>query len=177
MRAALVAAAAALTLAACGGDAEEPTGLSTSDSTPSPEATKTSSEDADTAELKDLYKRYWDAYGKAASGPNLDPALFKGVTTRGFMELKLAAIDRELRTNDLRLIGDAKLSNVTVTIDGDSARVEACLDKSRWRLLEGKKTIQSDFGKPEPDVMSAKRSADGWLFGANVPTKEATITC
>lgn len=175
---ALVAAVVAvgLLLSACGGSAKEPEGLNASDSGPATTPAETPSENPDVAQLKELYAKYWDAYGKAASGPKTEPKLFEGVTTRDFTEEKLSEIGQFVERNH-RLVGQAKLSQVTVTLNGDSAQVEACLDTSEWKIIENGKTIQSDFGDPAPVVLSAKRSDEGWLFDDSKPTKEATIAC
>lgn len=129
------------------------------------------------AALEALYLAYWDAFVNVSNDPRIDTDLFAGITTDALAERKLSYVDRELIANDVRREGEPELSDVTVTVDGDTAQVEACLDESSWKILHDGEEVSWEFGDPVPAPMRAERTAEGWVLTDDVAQEEATITC
>lgn len=168
------------TVAGCssdGGNNEDP--IDTGDtSSPSPDAE--GGEADDEAELVALYEAYWDAVTASENGEELDPQLFDGITTAGVMEQELGRIGTWKDVGGYRE-GAPVIENVTVTVDGDTARIEACKNEADWRLFQDGEELEDSLPEsltvPHPNVVTAERMSGEWLINASLPTDEATISC
>lgn len=183
IRRAGLAAGLALTLATVagcssdGGDNDEP--IDTGDqSSASPDAEGGEAEDE--AALVALYEAYWDAVTASENGGEIDPALFEGITTDGVMELELSRISR-LKDNGIHRDGAPVIDRITVTVDGDTARIEACKSEADWRVIQNGEALETDVVEglvaPHPHVTTAARTSDTWLINASLPMDEAAISC
>jgi hypothetical protein len=183
-RLATVAALLALTvsMAACSSDdegGEEPIEGAGSGS---PEPEETASDDAAAkAEVTDLYLAYWDAVVELENGDELDRSLFDGIATTGLVEEELSRVS-SFKDNGIHREGEPTIGNVTVTIDGDTARIEACKNEAGWDVIEDGEVVPDavppELQEPHPNVVTAEREASGdWLINATLPTEGATITC
>ena len=118
-------------LVGCTSSAQEPPGLTASptvSATPTPEPTDDTA--AEEAAILDVYYRFWAANVAVERG-NPDPALYEGIATGPAVEVELA-IARQYQEQAIVKEGEPSLSEVTVVVDGDTARVGACVDHSGW---------------------------------------------
>lgn len=173
--------ALALGLAACGDDEPSPERDHGGDGSPTATQTKSSTvqDDAeDVAALEELHADFWDARIRSFNGPSVDPDLYDGLATTGFAESQLLGyVQSELVARDARRDGRPTLSDVTVTLNGDKAVIDSCLDTSEWRFLVGGEEVPIDLGEPEPSVLQATRTPDGWLMERFLPTRRSNLTC
>lgn len=185
IRRAGLAAGLALTLATVagcssdGGDNDEP--INTGDqSSASPDAEGGEAEDE--SALVALYEAYWDAMVELQKESDaLDASLLNDVATRAVIEAQLSRIDTYFGQGIFRE-GAPTIENVTVTVDGDEGRIEACKNEADWPLLKDGEPLEGgmpvELTETRPSVVTAERSADGdWLINATLPVEEATITC
>ena len=118
-------------LVGCTSAAQEPPGLTASSTvsvTPTPEPTDDAA--AEEAAILDVYRRFWAA-NVAAEGGNPDPMLYEGIAGGPAVEVELA-IARQYQEQGIVKEGEPSFSEVTVVVDGDTARVGACVDHSGW---------------------------------------------
>ena len=118
-------------LVGCTSSAKEPPGLTASPTvsvTPTPEPTDDTA--AVEAAILDVYRRFWAANVVAERG-NPDPTLYEGIAVGMAVELELA-VARQYQEQGIVKEGEPSLSEVTVFVDGDTARVGACVDHSGW---------------------------------------------
>ncbi|WP_432746190.1 hypothetical protein H7827_16615 [Streptomyces sp. JH002] len=183
IRRAGLAAGLALTLATVagcssdGGDNDEP--INTGDeSSASPDAEGGEAEDE--AALVALYEAYWDAVTATENGAELDARLFDGITTSSVMEQELSRIGTWKDVGGSRE-GAPVIENITVTVDGDTARIEACKNEAHWRLIQDGEELEDSLPEsltvPHPNVVTAERTSGNWLINASLTTDEATISC
>ncbi|WP_165989750.1 hypothetical protein [Streptomyces sp. YIM 98790] len=62
-------------------------------------------------------------------------------------------------------------------MNGDTARIESCVDEDEWLLLENGEPSELELLGPAPRVFDAERVAGGWLITDTVPAEEASVTC
>ncbi|MFB7761340.1 hypothetical protein [Streptomyces xiamenensis] len=183
IRRAGLAAGLALTLATVagcssdGGDNDEP--IDTGDqSSASPDAEGGEAEDE--AALVALYEAYWDAVTASENAEELDARLFDGITTSSVMEQELSRIGTWKDVGGSRE-GAPVIENITVTVDGDTARIEACKNEADWRLIQDGEELEDGLPEsltvPHPNVVTAERTSGNWLINASLTTDEATISC
>ncbi|WP_436980202.1 hypothetical protein [Streptomyces sp. enrichment culture] len=183
IRRAGLAAGLALTLATVAGcssdsgDNDEP--INTGDeSSASPDAEGGEAEDE--AALVALYEAYWDAVIASENGEELDSALFEDITTKGVMEQELGRINTYKEQGVLRE-GAPVIENVTVTVEGDTARIEACKNEADWPLVQDGEQMEGVLPEsltvPHPNGVTAERSDGNWLITGSVPQEEAVISC
>lgn len=168
---AIVAAALAVALAGCSGDADEPAGLET---TAPPTAEPTSGDDA--AAVEQVYASYWDAVITSENGPDPDPALFDGIATGGVVEEQLARVQNMVDEQQQR-IGEPEIGEIQVTVDGDEATAEACVDQRPWGVVVQEQTQPPLEIEPGPIGVRLERDGDGWVIVARIPVGEAQLTC
>jgi hypothetical protein len=157
----------------CDSAGDEPLGLAASP-THAPTADPTA--DDDVVMLEALYGSYWEAFVDLSNDPRIEPEVFEGITTREFAQDEMSYIRAQLIDNDLRRVGEPELSNITVVVTGDEARIEACLDETEWTVLQGDEDREFDLGI-SASVRSAERGPDGWLISGIVSSDDARITC
>ncbi|MDT0341797.1 hypothetical protein [Streptomyces litchfieldiae] len=132
-------------------------------------------------ELADLYDRYWAAVVQLENGAELDPALFDGITTQRVTESELVRV-RAFRDNGIQRAGEPVIENVTIEVDGESARIESCKNEADWDVVtsEGEAipgVVPEELLVPHPHIVTAERSADGWLISETLAMEEARISC
>lgn len=158
-----VVAACGAGLVGCTSAAQEPPGLTASPTvsvTPTPEPTEE-------AAILNVYRRFWAA-NVAAEGGNPDPTLYEGIAAGPAVEVELA-IARQYHEQGIVKEGEPSFSEVTVVVDGDTARVGACVDHSGW--------VPAGASPPSPPVVPTElvlEHVDGvWLVQDYVePTVE-----
>ncbi|UED85583.1 hypothetical protein [Streptomyces profundus] len=177
-----VASALALTAAGCSSDdgSDEPIeGVDSGSADAGPDDADGPGAE-DTAALTELYERYWAALVTLENEGELDPALFDGITTPGLAEQELLRVSG-LIENGLTREGEPLISDVTVSVDGDTARVESCMNQADWPLVsEGEVVpglLPEELTAPHPQVVTAERASGAWLIDATLLTEEATISC
>ena len=122
------------------------------------------------AAVLDVYHRYYDAVVAAQRG-NPDPALFAGVAQGAFVEEALARA-RQFQTNGIVREGAPTFSNVTVTVDGESALVWACVDNSKW-VIPG---VESTFAPVQPGGVGLNKIDGSWVV-TSVSRPPADFKC
>lgn len=173
--AALSALALGMLIAACGADEPATEATPTPTATAAPTAPK--SDDAEAiAEIQAVYRAYWDAMVAAESGPSADPALFEGIATVPVIELNMRIVQGFIQ-NGIHREGAPDVAEPSVSVDGDTARIEGCVDLTESKLMAGDTEVGIQHTGPEPRVYDAERSGDAWLISAEVDQAEATITC
>ncbi|MEO3750851.1 hypothetical protein [Streptomyces sp. B6B3] len=146
----------------------------------SSEESENDDESAAEAEVADLYLAYWDAVIELENGDELDRSLFDGLATTGVVESEVGRVSA-FKDNGVHREGEPTIENVTVTIDGDTARIEACKNEADWRVVDGNgevpDAVPENLQRPHPNVVTAERTDGEWLITATLPTEGATITC
>lgn len=152
---------------------ESPTAPTESRTTP-PDADPTGS---DTADLEALNARYWDVFTDLQNNPRVEPGVYDGVATRGVVEEDLAYIRTELIENGLHREGGPEVGNVTITVDGDTATLEMCIDETDWIVIKDGEEVEFDLGVTATG-MRADRSSGRWLISdVALPKGELNVTC
>lgn len=181
IRVVLPAVLAAIVTAGCSATAQEPEGLEvTFTATPGPVTAEPSEapgeETADVAEIESAFAAYWDAVIESENGPISDPDLFAGVAVGAAVETQLTNVN-SLINDGIRRIGAPILSDPIIHLDGDTARVEVCVDSSTWGAAVGDHTAPPQPPDPKPRVVDMERIDDRWLVTDQINPDEATITC
>ncbi|AYY12112.1 hypothetical protein EF847_04705 [Actinobacteria bacterium YIM 96077] len=175
-------AGALVVLSGCSSDGDEPAGLdATDDASPTEEVEQADDgEEAGAAEdeamLEELFADFWDAVVAAENGPEVDYELFEGIATDEVIEERLARA-REWEELGVHREGEPIIENVTVTVEGDEARIEACRDESEWLVIADGEPVDIETTGLTPNVFTAERDGDGWLINGRLDSSEATITC
>ncbi len=85
------------------------------------------------------------------------------------------------KDNGIHREGEPTIDDITVTIDGDTARVEACKNETGWAVIDDGEevpdAVPENLLQPHPNVVTAERVSGEWLINATLPTEGATITC
>lgn len=175
---ALATAGVVLAAAACSGESDEPTGLETS-AAPSETAAPTTTEDPDAAAVAAIeaqYQRYWDVV--IASENELDESYeeLKTVATELIAQTQVADV-RGLVDTGVTRDGAPVIGPPQVTVDGDTARVESCVDEDEWNVYQNGEPLEHDLLGPQPRVFDFERVDGQWLVSERVDQSEATITC
>lgn len=188
IRTGLVAGSALLalmgTVVSCSSDsAEEPIDGT---ETRSPDADETENgasegEEADVAALTNLYEAYWDAMVEMENSIELDPSLMEGIATTPAMEGEFSRM-RSYHEQGIHRRGQPTFGDITAQVDGDTARVEACISEGDWPFVtENGQEIDDpafdNLGVPQPNVLSAERASEGWLITGTLSMEEATVSC
>lgn len=153
-----------------------PTAAAPTDSSPAPTPTPTPVED-DEAELAALFLAYWDSVADLWNDPRLEPEVLADVATDARTEAVLTYVHSELIENSAHRRGEPEFGEITVTLDGESAVVEACLDQSEWKLIANGNEVPVDLSEVRPSVVTAIRIDDSWLIEDALGHEEASITC
>ncbi|MEO3750853.1 hypothetical protein [Streptomyces sp. B6B3] len=136
-------------------------------------------QEADVAALTDLYETYWDALVQLDNSTDPDPALLEGLATQSATETEISRM-QAYHAQGIRRQGEPTFGDITVTVDGDTAIIEACKSESDWQFVDenGEEVeVEGDLTVREPNVVAAERSSDGWLIGDTLAMEEATISC
>lgn len=163
---AAIAAAAAMTLtfslAACSGSDEpspldEPTASATS-ATPTPDQAA-----ADQAAVVALVDRYWAASTAAENAGDDSGKQFDGIAQGTFIEDTLKSI-RDAKADGVTRTGAPTVTDVEVSVTGDTADIRACLDEDGWRFVKDGADLGFEKRGAKPWGAEATRSGDGWTI-------------
>lgn len=153
--------------------------------TNSPDGPSQSPEDddnsADIAALERLYQEYWDARVELENGEELDLSLYEGITTDTVVQQEGSQL-QQFRDDGIRRQGEPAITDVTVEVDGDTARIEACKSETDWQVVQGgdvvPNAVPESLRQPHPYLVAAERSGNSWLISqTSLPEEEATISC
>ncbi|MBB5788170.1 hypothetical protein [Jiangella mangrovi] len=175
-------AAAVLLLAACNGGGDEPEGLETTTAPGTETAEPTPTEDPDAeavAAIETQYQAYWDtvvamenAQDEAASY-----AALKQVATEVIAQTQIANL-RGLVDANVTRDGAPVVGPPQVTVDGDTARLESCVDEDPWNVYYNGELVEDrELGGSQPRVYDLELVEGQWLINELVDQTEATITC
>ncbi|RBM22114.1 hypothetical protein [Streptomyces sp. PT12] len=132
------------------------------------------------AELTELYGRYWDALIELENSTELDNTVFDGIATTGVVETEVGRVSA-FKDNDIHRQGEPVIDHVTVTVDGDAARIESCKNEAGWVFIadgeEDPSLLPEELTRPSPFGVAAERTDDGWLISQVLHTDETTISC
>ncbi|WP_332667410.1 hypothetical protein [Aeromicrobium sp.] len=161
-----------LSLSACSSDdqpADDPTATA-STSTPDPKA-------ADEAAVKDLVDRFWDTVVASENEGNTDPKQFAGVANGVFVESQLATLKRYKKIGLLR-VGKPVISDVEVTIAGDSADIKLCKNEDGWTAEQDGEPVPNDkkFGSAPWGAAATKVDGTWLVTDVRLPPK-GSKTC
>jgi hypothetical protein len=151
-----VLASAALMTAACG-DESEPSDLPTLSSAPS------ATPDAK-AEVEAAYRGYQKATEQIAAAGTANPAILRPYATAELAQK--TAEDLSLLIDDgFRIVGTQKIDVRSVTVNGDKADLEACVDPSEWiTVKQGETPAPGEKGQPSGIALVDLVQQDGeWL--------------
>ena len=133
-----------------------------------------------TAALTDLYDRYWDALVTLENSGELDPAVFEGIAAPPVAEQELTRV-RSYADAGLHRTGEPSVTDVTVTVDGETARVESCASEEDWPMVDGETVladvVPEELRAPHPHVVTAQLTDGVWLIDGTLPAEEATLSC
>jgi hypothetical protein len=163
-----------------GGD-EPIEGAQTNSPEPSSESPEDDENSADVAALERLYQEYWDARIELENSEELDFSLYDGITTSAVREQEGSQL-QQFRNDGISRQGEPSITDVTVEVTGDTARIEACKSEEGWDVVQNGDVIPDAVPEtllePHPYLVAAERSADNWLISrTSLPKEEATITC
>jgi|GEM_PF-1447243 len=169
----LAAAPVIAVLVALTGCTGTPAESSTSSAPTTTKATgKPSPTPTDEAAVLAAYRAYWDAVVQAEQG-NPDRQLFAGVAEGQVVEEEIATAQQY---RDLGIVreGAPTFSKETVTVDGDTATVLACVDNSDW----GVSGVTADPSVPQvlPGGVVLRRTETGWIV-TGTQAAPADLTC
>lgn len=156
--------AAVLLLAAlvggCSDDGEtEPRG---SDA-PTPPADPTPTETNPVDDVRAAWEAYWAAVIASENEGDPSPERFAGVATGGHVEQQLNKVRGYQEIGFVR-VGEPEITEVEVTVDGETATVEGCVNQDVWGAkLNGKKIAPPDLG-PLPAGAGLELVDGNWLI-------------
>ncbi|TDC47975.1 hypothetical protein E1212_22545 [Jiangella ureilytica] len=176
-----VLTAAVLMLAACGGGGEEPQGLETT-TAPATSAEPTPTEDPDAAAVAAIeaqYQAYWDTViamenvqDEAASYAALQQVAIELIAQTQIANLR-GLVDANVTRDGAPVVGPPQ-----VTVDGDTARAEGCVDEDPWNVYYNGELVEDrELGGSQPRVFDLEQVEGRWLISELVDQTEATITC
>ncbi|RIQ13304.1 hypothetical protein DY240_25910 [Jiangella rhizosphaerae] len=169
-----------LAAAACSGESDEPTGLETS-AAPSETAAPTTTEDPDAAAVADieaLYQNYWDTIiaMENVQDEQASYAALQQVAIELIAQTQIANL-RGLVDAGVTRDGEPVIGPPEVTVDGDTARAEGCVDEDGWNVYYNGEPVERELAGPQPRVFDLERVDGRWLITELVDQTEATITC
>lgn len=176
-----VLTAAVLMLAACGGAGDEPQGLETTSPPATEPAEPTPTEDPDAAAIAAIeaqYQAYWDAVVASENGQDEATSYpeLQAVATEVVVQTQIANV-RELVNTDVTRDGEPVVGPPQVTVDGDTARLESCVDEDGWNVYQNGEPLDRELLGPQPRVFDLEQVDGQWLVSELVDQSEATITC
>ena len=151
----LVTLLSGLMLSACGSDGSDPD-LDIGSTKPAA--------DTDVKAITALYDQYWDLTIQSENSATVDENTFKGVLVGPRLERFGRKIDN-YRKQNLKRVGEPAVTDVEVTVTGDTAKILACLNEDKWRAEIDGKLI------PPPEVLgnvgtgaTAERRDGTWIL-------------
>ena len=165
-----------LSVAACGDDdpSADPTPQIEPDTSSEPATTEDPTAAA-VAEVEAAYEQYWDVVVAAHNSGEDSYEQLKTVTDEQVAQLVVAEI-RGMRDDSITRDGEPDIGTPQVSVDGDTARVESCVDEHSWNVYY-KGELADQESDPQPRVFDFARVDDQWIVVERVNKDEATITC
>ncbi len=145
-----------ISLAACSDDDPPPADKPTASATPDPKA-------ADEAAIKKTFDNYWAASTVAENNADPDPKRFAGIFGGSYGELYLKRV-RDYKAQGVTRSGQAAISDVKVTLDGDNASVLACINEDDWLFKQDGKLVKQPKRGTNPISATFERSGANWLL-------------
>lgn len=132
----------------------------------------------DVAALEQVFRAYWGALTALASGDAPENrALLDGIATEKVTEETVVILAND-RVQGYRYRGNREVMKVTVRLEGDTARLEGCLDVDGWVLYQdGEEVLDPGPGATDPVVLNAERFPDGWLISEHPEESDAELAC
>jgi len=158
--------AALLTLTACGGSDDDSD--DTSSGAPSLDAPSTSEAVDDEAAIEETLAGYDRALFSMNREQRLPPALTE-VATDAWADQLFATYDENFFDNGLALTGRWRTTVDDVTVDGDQAKADVCIDGNKVYLVEIGGNIPSGAVSQgrSPGVISLVRDGADWKVEGN----------
>lgn len=168
-------AVAWLLLAACTEDATDPSaGTSPTASTTSTQPSA-ASVDEQAAAVTEVMGRYIDAIVQMENSGEADPAPLRDIAGEAVIEEEVLRV-ADLVEQGIHREGRPVLGEPQVTVDGDAARFEACMDQDDWVGVMGDQRVGSDYG-PLPTGWDLTLVDGVWRVTDGVATAEVSVTC
>lgn len=167
-----------LAMSGCG-NGDEPEVESTLPASEPTTTTTTVAPDPDLAAAETItavYHQWWEAVIQAENEGLIDAGPFEGLATNVVIDRQLLSVRTNAKDGILR-VGEPTVSEPVVTVNGDAARVEGCVDESTWGAEKDGEPLPSDTRGPTPRVFDFVRQDDTWIVSERLPQEEATITC
>lgn len=139
-------------------------------------APSTSAEDQAKADIAAVYDDYWAAVIASENGPTADRALFEGIAIDVALEAQIRRVERMI-DNGVKRSGEPEIGKPHITVNGDTARVEACVNQDSWSSTVEGSTPEAQSSGPRPMLVDLRMVEGNWYVSAAVPQKEATLTC
>ena len=165
-----------LAISGCGNDEPE---VESRSPAAEPSTTTTTATDPDVAAaeaITAIYHQWWDAVIQAENEGLIDAGPFEGLATNVVIDRQLLSVRTNAKDGILR-VGEPTVSEPVVTVDGDTARAEGCVDESTWGAEKDGEPLPSDTRGPTPRVFDFVRQDGTWIVSERMPQEEATITC
>lgn len=131
---------------------------------------------ADKAAVEQLVKDYWAAQVEAQNTGNDDPKPLLEVEAPDLAEVDIAEVKRYNGMHLLR-VGKPDLTDIEVTVKGNTADIRLCLDEDDWSAEvdgEAVKGGSTSFG-PRPWGAQATKNGDTWKISKQVPPSKEKI--
>lgn len=161
--------ALSLLLAGCSGDDDSPLDAA-------PPATSEPTEDAPDpeAEVLTAWEAYWKVHIASENNADASPEPFRDVATGSVVERQLKSV-RDYAEMGLVRVGAPEFRDAEVTVDGDTAVVDFCMNEDTWGAeVDGEPVPAPDFGfRPRQNRLELRD--DAWLVVDSGPSEE--ITC
>ncbi|MDP9820592.1 hypothetical protein [Nocardioides massiliensis] len=155
---------------ACSGDGES--ALDTQP-TASAEPSPPDSDDAEAAVLA-AWEAYWTVHVASENNADDSPEPFKDVATGSIVERQLKSVG-DYKEMGLVRVGAPEFRDAQVTVDGDTAEVEFCMNEDTWGAeVDGEPVAPPDLGF-RPRLNRLELHDDAWLVVESAPGEE--ITC
>jgi len=167
-----VGALVVVALAAC---SQEAAPQAPAPTTSAPTASPTATGAADETAVRDVVAKYVDAMVTMENSAQVDPAPMHGIATDTVANAEAKRV-KDLVDQGIHREGRPTLGEATVTVDGDSARYEVCMDQDDWVGVLGDQKAGSDYG-PLPTGWTLTRTDGDWLVSATIPQEQVRVTC
>ena len=150
----LAASLLALSLSACSDD----------DGSTTVETKTAPAVDNDVKQVTDLYEQFWAVRIQSENSATIDASTYEGILAGVDVEEMGRRIDG-YRAQNLKRVGAPVISDIEVTITGDTAKILACQNEDEWRAEIDGKLI------PAPEVLgnvgagaTAEKRDGAWIL-------------
>lgn len=137
--------------------------------------TTTPTSTVDEVAVERVFRAYLAGVVEMENSGDLDPAPLYGLTTD---EVAGEQATRVMEHADIGVHreGAPKLGDPVITVDGDEALLEVCMDQDDWIGVRGdQRIVRNDGFLPRGYLLS--RSEGRWLVSGIVPRVQVKLTC